>query len=149
MEPTVVQLKRTVRDGVVQSCTCYIGRRWCMGGWDLPKSKWWNPFSVRKVEVLLTDEERVSMARMRLKERATVKREVLMRERQRILGLYEEYVRKDPLLMGSLGELDGKTLGCWCVDVVRRPTPETLICHGEVLVKLWRERQHKAAEEEQ
>jgi hypothetical protein len=47
------------------------------------------------------------------------------------LASYEEYVRSKPELMGSLDELEGRVLGCWCA-----PNP----CHGFVLQKLLRER---------
>ena len=42
---TVVKLKR--KNGkVIQSCDVYIGRTCTMGGWNLPQSKWHNPFPV-------------------------------------------------------------------------------------------------------
>ena len=47
--------------------------------------------------------------------------------REEVIRRYEEYVRANPNLLNSLGELKGKTLGCWC-----RPKA----CHGDVLVKL-------------
>jgi hypothetical protein len=40
---------------------------------------------------------------------------------------YEEWIVNQPHLMGSLHELKGKTLGCWC-------SPKR--CHGHVLAKL-------------
>lgn len=43
------------------------------------------------------------------------------------LELYEKFIRKTPELIGSLSELKGKTLGCWC-------KPDS--CHGDILVKL-------------
>ena len=46
--PTVVCLRRTKKEGVVQGCSLYIGRAWSMGGWRLKKSKWANPFSLKK-----------------------------------------------------------------------------------------------------
>ena len=51
--------------------------------------------------------------------------------REQSIRLYEEYIRTKRLdLMVSLGELEGKVLGCWC-----HPLP----CHGDVLVKLLEE----------
>ena len=50
--------------------------------------------------------------------------------RARCLALYERHVRDSPHLMNSLRELEGKMLGCWC-----KPLP----CHGDVLVKLFKE----------
>ena len=40
---------------------------------------------------------------------------------------YRDYVLASPELMGRLGELKGKVLGCWCA-------PER--CHGHVLAEL-------------
>lgn len=47
--------------------------------------------------------------------------------RESVVDLYESYLRANPELMSSLGELRGKVLGCWC-------HPQK--CHGDVLVKL-------------
>ena len=44
---------------------------------------------------------------------------------------YEEYVRATPELMERLGELRGKSLGCWCF-----PSK----CHGDILIKLINEK---------
>lgn len=68
-------------------------------------SKWANPFlccdwSVAKEEWVLED----------------------------LVKSYEKYMRKNPILMNSLHELEGKQLGCWC-----KPGQ----CHGDVLVKLY------------
>jgi hypothetical protein len=60
-------------------------------------SKWKNPFSVEKYG------------------------------RDKCLSMYEEYIRNDPVLFGSLSELKNKELGCWC-------KPEA--CHGDILIKL-------------
>ena len=41
---TVIRLKR--KDGqIIQDCDIYIGRACNMGGWNLPESKWHNPFT--------------------------------------------------------------------------------------------------------
>jgi hypothetical protein len=47
--------------------------------------------------------------------------------REQVIAKYREYVTSTPELMGSLSELKGKTLGCWC-----KPAS----CHGDVLVDL-------------
>ena len=47
-----------------------------------------------------------------------------------LMRCYEKYVRKNPMLMNSLHELEGKKLGCWC-----KPGP----CHGDVLLKIFHE----------
>ena len=78
-------------------------------------SKWANPFtcldwSVSKEEWVLED----------------------------LVKCYENYVRKNPQLMNSLHELEGKQLGCWC-----KPGP----CHGDVLVKLYKEKYEKQPSE--
>lgn len=94
----VVHLKR--KGGIeVEGCDIYIGRAIRMAGWNLPTSKWSNPF--------------------RLKDYGN--------DRQKVLDIYEAHVRAKPELMASLGELEGKVLGCWCA-----PLP----CHGDVLIKL-------------
>lgn len=70
---------------IVQGCDIYIGRAWKLGGWDLKRSKWANPFTIKKAGSV-----------------------------QKSLELYEEYVRNNPELINSLEELRGKVLGCWC-----------------------------------
>lgn len=47
-----------------------------------------------------------------------------------VIAKYERYVRTRADLLRRLPELTGQTLGCWCA-----PEP----CHGDVLVRLWRE----------
>jgi len=79
----VVRIKRKGGE-IVQDCDIYIGRACNMGGWRLKKSKWCNPFSVKKYG------------------------------REKALEMYEEYVRNNKELMDSLDELDDKILGCWC-----------------------------------
>lgn len=96
METKVVRIKRS-GGIIVQDCDIYIGRRITMGGWNLPESKWKNPYDVKTYG------------------------------RDKCLELYEEYIKNNKELMSKLGELRGKTLGCWC-------KPER--CHGDILVKL-------------
>ncbi len=96
----VVKLKRS-QGQVVQDCDVYIGRKCTLGGWNLPASKWHNPFTVKECG-----------------------------SAEEAIRKYEEYIVKQPLLMASLSELKGKTLGCWCKI---KPTDP---CHGDVLVKL-------------
>ena len=50
------------------------------------------------------------------------------------LKRYEDRIRKDPHLFNAVMELEGKELGCWC-----KPSP----CHGDILIKLFKERQAK------
>ena len=50
--------------------------------------------------------------------------------RRKVKAKYEEYIRSKPSLMNSIGELNGKVMGCWC-----KPSP----CHGDVLLKIFNE----------
>jgi hypothetical protein len=70
---------------VVQDCDVYIGRMCSMGGWNLPQSKWANPFTVRK-------EGSATAA----------------------IAKYKKYISQNPRLLRDLPELHGKRLGCWC-----------------------------------
>jgi hypothetical protein len=81
--PTVVRLKRT-REKVVQDCDVYIGRRLCMGGWNLQQSKWANPFSIKECGS------------------ADV-----------AVDKYRTYILKREDLLAQLPELGGRILGCW------------------------------------
>ena len=51
--------------------------------------------------------------------------------REEAIEKYREYIKSRPDLLARLGELEGKTLGCWC-------KPKS--CHGDVLVELINER---------
>lgn len=62
----------------------YIGRNMTFYVDGTEKSKWCNPFSVKKYG------------------------------RDKCLELYENYVRNNAELMNSLEELRNKELGCWC-----------------------------------
>lgn len=80
---TVVRIRR--KNGqVVQGCDVYIGRAQNMGGWNLPQSKWANPFPVKQFG------------------------------REECIRRYEEWIKTQPELMEALPELEGKVLGCWC-----------------------------------
>ena len=57
---------------------------------------------------------------------------------KKMLDIYEEYVRNNSFLMNSLSELKNKNLGCWC-------HPNS--CHGDVLVKLYKEVHEKTTNE--
>jgi len=52
------------------------------------------------------------------------------------LDLYETFVREN--LWDDLDELKGKILGCWCVNTKKL---EPLSCHGQVLMKLLKEKE--------
>ncbi len=51
------------------------------------------------------------------------------------LNFFEQYARK--VLWDDLEELDGKRLGCFCITTKEI---EPLTCHGQVLMKLLREK---------
>jgi hypothetical protein len=57
--------------------------------------------------------------------------EHLCATREEAVTHYEAWIRTQPQLLDMLPELAGKVLGCWCV-------PQS--CHGDVLVRLCRER---------
>lgn len=56
-----------------------------MGGWDLPRSEWHNPFTVKDCG-----------------------------SAEKAVAKYEEYINKKPELLARVSELRGKVLGCWC-----------------------------------
>jgi len=47
--------------------------------------------------------------------------------RKQVIEKYRKYILSNKELLDSLGELEGKILGCWC-------KPKS--CHGDVLVEL-------------
>ena len=51
---------------------------------------------------------------------------------KKCLERYEDHVRRNPQLFNAVMELEGKELGCWC-----KPS----LCHGDILIKIFRERQ--------
>lgn len=85
--PTTVVRIRRKNNQVVQWCDVYIGRAQNQGGWNLPQSKWHNPF-------YLNDNGSVAST----------------------LQKYERHIRSNPDLMRAIPELQGKVLGCWCKD---------------------------------
>lgn len=76
----------------------YIGRE--VPAVDRAASKWGNPF------VLEEDTDQ---------------------ERDRVLGIYRDWLLEQPELLADLHELKGQRLGCWCA-------PKR--CHGDVLAEL-------------
>jgi len=50
---------------------------------------------------------------------------------------YELHIKNSPELLNSLGELTGMIIGCWCIKT-HKIYP--LICHGQILIKLWFEK---------
>lgn len=84
--PRVVHLKMK-HGSVYQGCGVYIGRACNRGGWNLPKSKWANPFKLGTNGLKTPDD---------------------------VLAAYEKHVRGNAKLMAALPELYGHTIGCWC-----------------------------------
>lgn len=82
--PRVVRIRRA-GGVVIQDCDVYIGRECTMGGWNIPRSKWANPYTVKSCGSV-----------------------------DNALESYRRYLAKKPELMSALPELAGKTLGCWC-----------------------------------
>jgi hypothetical protein len=62
----------------------YIGRRWTMGGYNLPDSPWKNPYTVKRYG------------------------------REVAVELYRQHILSSVEMLSRLDELAGKTLGCWC-----------------------------------
>jgi hypothetical protein len=62
----------------------YIGRQMYMGGWRIPKSKWFNPYPVKKHGL------------------------------EESLKMYRTHLAENQELINSLAELNGKKLACWC-----------------------------------
>jgi len=52
--------------------------------------------------------------------------------REEVIEKYKVFIRNRPDLLGSLEELRGKRLGCFCAP---------LACHGDVLVEILEERE--------
>lgn len=105
----------------------YIGRNMDFYVTGATASKWGNPFTINKYGL------------------------------DKCLRLYEEYVRNTPSLYDALEELDGKELGCWCKQFVADPVKgkqfvadpvkdKPSVCHGDVLVKLVKEKKQKSKE---
>jgi len=67
--------------------------------------------------------------------------------RKEVLEKYRDHIIKmlfyNPVLQKKLSELKGKILGCWCVTTKEL---EPLVCHGQVLMKLIREKKDKECE---
>lgn len=51
-----------------------------------------------------------------------------------VLRKYRKRIVKKPHLMSALGELKGRTLGCWCKP--KEGFKGRLLCHGQILAEL-------------
>jgi len=45
--PKLVRIRRN-KSKIIQDCDIYIGREVYRGGWNLPRSKWANPFTIKQ-----------------------------------------------------------------------------------------------------
>ena len=68
----------------------YVGRRWTMGGWDLPRHPLYNPFAYNT---------------------ATRKRDGTRAE---VMARYRAYLLERPELLALVPALRGRALACWC-----------------------------------
>ena len=85
----------------------YIGRELTYPKANFPQSKWHNPFRVNEYGI------------------------------EKCLELYEKHIRNTPTLWNALDELEGKILGCWCINSQQK---DKIICHGQILIKLLEEK---------
>lgn len=97
------------KQGIRPYFDIYIGRKvTAWGVKDFPEdSKWHNPYTVKEFGIDLS------------------------------LKLYEKHIRNTPELWNALHELEGKVLGCWCINSQQN---DKIICHGQILIKLLKER---------
>jgi hypothetical protein len=109
-KPVVVALQRTKRDGIVQG-GLYVGRRFAMGGWSLPASRFANVFNNKEGTA---PEFRVSSHE-----------ELVTKYRQRVLS--------DPALRAQLPNLLGQRLACWCEGKKGKDGSK---CHARILADL-------------
>ena len=82
-DPKLVRIQRN-KSGIVQDCDVYIGRAINYGGWNLPQSKWHNPYKISQYESV-----------------------------EQVCNMYFKYIINSELFH-DIPELAGKTLGCWC-----------------------------------
>ena len=81
MPTTVVNIRR--RGGVGAAFDVYIGRSMYRGGWQLPGSKWANPYVIGRDGT-----------------------------REEVIARFREYILENPELRAELPELRGRVLGC-------------------------------------
>jgi hypothetical protein len=61
--------------------------------------------------------------------------EFTVSSREEALASFKEYLFKNEALMDSVMELDGKVLGCWCIEDASSP-PIPYICHGQIILEV-------------
>ncbi|MDV9172051.1 DUF4326 domain-containing protein [Streptomyces sp. W16] len=72
----------------------YVGRRWTLGGWDLPRHPLYNPFAY---------------------DTATRRRDGTRAE---VMAKYRAYLLARSDLLALVPELQGRTLACWCAPLL-------------------------------
>jgi len=112
----VVKIQRRKTGEVVQCCDVYVGRACRMGGWNLQKSKWHNPYHV----VPKKKQEAYDFK----------KDEFACKSAKEAVEKFETYLLENKELLSQVGELKGKVLGCWCKKRGTEP------CHADILLKL-------------
>ncbi|MEV0479002.1 DUF4326 domain-containing protein [Streptomyces sp. NPDC050508] len=71
----------------------YVGRRWTLGGWDLPRHPLYNPFAY---------------------DTPTRRRDGTRAE---VMAKYRAYLLERPDLLALVPALRGRTLACWCAPL--------------------------------
>lgn len=61
--------------------------------------------------------------------------EFIVETREEAITKFKEYILNNESLLNDLHELEGKTLGCWCISTPNE-FPIPYVCHGQVLVEL-------------
>ena len=60
--------------------------------------------------------------------------EFIVPDRETAIAKYREYLLNHEYLMSKLNELDGKILGCVCINGGEFPIP--FRCHGQVIIEV-------------
>ena len=115
----VVRLQRS-QGAIIQNCDIYIGRQISQGGWNLPGSKWANPFRVDSPGVpdVVT---------------AIFKYWEWIHGREPLPPGSPIYIGNPEDLRNSISEIVDRVLGCWCKGKKENPNE---YCHGDVLLFL-------------
>lgn len=105
--PKLVRIRRN-KEGIIQDCDVYIGRANNQGGWNLPRSKWHNPYTIKQYG-----------------------------SAEKVCGLYFKYIINSDLFH-DLPELESKIIGCWCDPPKDIGSLNSFYCHGCILIELFK-----------
>jgi hypothetical protein len=108
-KPIPVCLKRTKKDGIVQG-GLYVGRRFKMGDWDVPASRFGNPFKYDSPDPATNV---TSVEDLRVK--------------------YRNHIMSDPEKVAQLPNLLGERIACWCIG---KKEKDGRICHARILADI-------------